>query len=63
MEVTEIPAEYKEQAAKYRQELIEIAAEQDDELLEKYFAGEELTVEDIKNKSDEYCRCVDRILG
>ena len=48
MEITEIPDEYKEMAAKYRQELIEIAAEQDDELLEKFFAGEELTVADIK---------------
>lgn len=48
MEVTDIPAEYKEQAEKYRNELIEIAAEQDDALLEKYFSGEELTVEDIK---------------
>ena len=48
MEVTDIPAEYKEQAAKYRNELIEIAAEQDDALLEKFFSGEELTVEDIK---------------
>ena len=46
--VTDIPEEYKEQAAKYRQELIEIAAEQDDALLEKFFAGEELTQEDIK---------------
>ena len=48
MEITEIPAEYKEQAELYRQQLIEIAAEQDDELLEKYFAGEELSVADIK---------------
>ena len=48
MEVTDIPEEYKEVAAKYRQELIEQAAEQDDELLEKYFSGEELTVADIK---------------
>ncbi|MDY5041694.1 MAG: elongation factor G [Eubacteriales bacterium] len=46
--VEDIPDEYKEQAAKYRSELIEIAAEQDDELLEKFFSGEELTVEDIK---------------
>ncbi len=46
--VEEIPDEYKEMAAKYRQELIEVAAEQDDELIEKYFAGEELTIEDIK---------------
>ena len=48
MEVIDIPEEYKEQAALYRQQLIEVAAEQDDELLEKYFGGEELTVEDIK---------------
>ncbi len=48
IKVEEIPDEYKEQAAKYRSELIEVAAEQDDELLEKYFSGEELTVEDIK---------------
>ena len=46
--VEDIPDEYKEQAAKYRSELIEVAAEQDDELLEKFFSGEELTVEDIK---------------
>jgi len=48
MEVTDIPEEYKEMAAKYRQDLIEQAAEQDDALLEKYFAGEELSVADIK---------------
>ena len=46
--VEEIPDEYKEIAAKYRQELIEVAAEQDDALLEKFFAGEELSIEDIK---------------
>ena len=48
IEVTDIPAEYQEQAAKYRNELIEIAAEQDDALLEKFFSGEELTIADIK---------------
>ncbi|MBR4745100.1 MAG: elongation factor G [Clostridia bacterium] len=48
MEVTDIPDEYKEMAAKYRQELIEQAAEQDDALLEKFFSGEELSVADIK---------------
>ena len=47
-EITEIPAEYKEEAAKYRQNLIETVAEQDDELLEKFFMGEELTEEEIK---------------
>ncbi len=46
--VEEIPAELKETAEKYRAELIEHVAEQDDALLEKYFAGEELTVEEIK---------------
>lgn len=48
MEIIEIPAEYKAQAEKYRNQLIEVAAEQDDALLEKFFLGEELTVADIK---------------
>ena len=48
IQVTDIPAEYEAQAAKYRNELIEIAAEQDDALLEKFFSGEELTIADIK---------------
>ena len=48
MTVTEIPDEYKEQAAKYRQIMVEAAAEQDDELLESYFANGDLTVAEIK---------------
>ena len=48
IEITEIPAEYQAEAAKYRNALIEVAAEQDDALLEKFFSGEELTIEDIK---------------
>ena len=48
IEVTDIPEEYKAEAAKYRNALIEIAAEQDDALLEKFFSGEELTIADIK---------------
>ena len=48
VEVTEIPAEYKEQAAKYRAEMIEAAAEQDDALMEKYFEEGTLSVADIK---------------
>lgn len=43
-----IPEEMKELAAKYRAQLIEHVAEQDDELMEKYFRGEEPTVEEIK---------------
>ena len=44
----EIPDDMKELAEKYRNELIEHVAEQDDALMEKYFEGEELTVEEIK---------------
>ncbi len=44
----EIPADMREEAEKYRLELIEHVAEQDDELMEKYLGGEEFTVEEIK---------------
>ncbi len=47
-EVTEIPADMMDLATQYRNELIEHVAETDDALLEKYFNGEELTVEEIK---------------
>ena len=46
--VEEIPEDMKELAEKYRAELIEHVAEQDDELMMKYFEGEELTVDEIK---------------
>ncbi len=47
-DVTEIPADMMDLATQYRNELIEHVAETDDALLEKYFNGEELTVEEIK---------------
>ncbi len=47
-DVVEIPDEYKEDAELYRQQLLEVCAEQEDELLEKYLEGEELTLEEIK---------------
>ncbi len=47
--VEEIPDDMKELAEKYRTQLIESVAEQDDALMEKYFEGEELTVEEIKS--------------
>ena len=44
----EIPDDMKEKAQQYHDELIEHVAEQDDALMEKYFAGEELTIDEIK---------------
>ena len=46
--ITDIPADMADKAAEYRSQLIECVAEQDDALLEKFFEGEELTVEEIK---------------
>ena len=47
-EIQEIPADLVEKAEEYRAKLLEAVAETDDELLEKYFGGEELTPEEIK---------------
>ena len=47
MRVEEIPADLLEKAQEYRTQLVEHVAEQDDELMEKYLIGEELTSEEI----------------
>ncbi|NIZ92401.1 elongation factor G [Kineococcus rubinsiae] len=47
-EVEDIPADLAEQAAEYRSALVERVAEADDELMEKYLGGGELTTEEIK---------------
>ena len=44
----DIPEEYKAQADEYRQILLEAVAETDDELMERYFAGDELTADEIR---------------
>ncbi len=49
MEVREIPADMKEIADKYHNEMIEEIAETDDALIEKFFNGEKFTEEEIKN--------------
>lgn len=48
-EVEDIPADLAEQAAEYREKLIEAVAESDEALMEAYFGGEELTEEQIKS--------------
>jgi elongation factor G len=47
-EVEDIPADLVEKADKYRAELLEAVAETDDDLLEKFLGGEELTIAEIK---------------
>lgn len=47
-EVEDIPADLQERAEQYRNELLEAVAETDDELLEKFLGGEELTVAEVK---------------
>ena len=46
--VEEIPADLQEKAEEYREKLLETVAESDEELMEKYFGGEELTKEEIQ---------------
>ncbi len=47
-EVTDIPDDMKEEAAKYRAELIEAVVQHDEDLMNKYLGGEEIALEDIK---------------
>ncbi|MGG1961793.1 elongation factor G [Bacillus pumilus] len=44
----EIPAEYKDKAEELRNSLIEAVAELDEELMEKYLEGEEITIPELK---------------
>ncbi len=46
--VVDVPPEFRERMEAARHELIEAAVAHDDELLEKYLAGEELTVPEIR---------------
>ena len=46
--IEEIPADLQDKADEWREKLLETVAESDEELMEKYFGGEELTVEEIK---------------
>lgn len=44
----EIPEDMKDLAQEYREKLVEAVAEQDEALMDKYFEGEELTIDEIK---------------
>ena len=49
MQTIDIPDDMKELAQEYHEKLIESVAETDDELMEKFFAGEEFSIQEIKN--------------
>ncbi len=48
--VEDIPADMKDKAEEYREKLVEAVAESDEELMERYFAGEEITVDELKKQ-------------
>ncbi len=48
IQVGDIPEDMRELAEKYRGEMVEAIAEEDESVLEKYLADEELTVEELK---------------
>ncbi|MGP1598993.1 elongation factor G [Peptoanaerobacter stomatis] len=48
IEITEIPAEYKEKAEEYREKMVESISETDEELMMKYLEGEEITIDELK---------------
>ena len=48
IQVTDIPDDMKDKAEEYRSILLDAIAEQDEEIMEKYLEGEELTIEEMK---------------
>ena len=52
---SEIPAEYLEEAQKYRAELIEKIVEQDDEQMQMFLDGKEPTIEELKKTLRRAC--------
>jgi elongation factor G len=54
-EESEVPADMLEKAKQYRHELVEAVAETDEALMNKYLAGEELTIPEIKKALRNAC--------
>ena len=54
-ETVEIPAELREKAQEYHDKMIEAVADTDEALMEKYFNGEELSIEEIKKGIKKGC--------
>ena len=48
IEITDIPAELKDKAQKMHDEMVEKIVETDDALLERYFEGEEISIDELK---------------
>ena len=48
IQVTDIPDDMKDKAEEYRSILLDAVAEQDEEIMEKYLEGEELTIDEMK---------------
>ena len=46
--VEDIPADLADKAQEYHEAMLEAVAEQDDEIMEKYLGGEEITIDEIK---------------
>ena len=48
IDITEVPEDLKAQVEEYREKIVEIAAESDDALMEKFFEEGDLSIEEIK---------------
>ncbi|MBE9108028.1 elongation factor G [Nodosilinea sp. LEGE 07298] len=46
--IQDVPEDMKDQVEEYREAMVELAVEQDDEILSKYLEGEEVTIDEIK---------------
>jgi len=49
IQITDVPEDMADLAEEYHTKMLEAVAETDDALMEKYFDGQELTIEEIKN--------------